>query len=65
MDACREVNNVPGVSRLTIIRSEPRGVPDVKYRFFRPLRASIATMPPALTSARPRHHSLPPAVLST
>lgn len=37
MDACREVNNVPeGVSRLTIIRSEPLGTfPDVKYRFFR------------------------------
>lgn len=37
MDACREVNNVPeGVSRLTIIRSEPQGTfPDVKYRFFR------------------------------
>lgn len=37
MDACREVNKVPeGVSRLTIIRSEPQGeFPDVKYRFFR------------------------------
>lgn len=37
MDACREVNTVPeGVSRLTIIRSEPQGTfPDVKYRFFR------------------------------
>ncbi|EAA8740156.1 cytochrome c nitrite reductase Fe-S protein [Salmonella enterica] len=37
MNACREVNNVPeGVSRLTIIRSEPQGTfPDVKYRFFR------------------------------
>ncbi|HBO21655.1 cytochrome c nitrite reductase Fe-S protein [Providencia sp.] len=37
MDACREVNQVPeGVSRLTIIRSEPIGeFPDVKYRFFR------------------------------
>ena len=37
MDACREVNKVPaGVSRLTIIRSEPIGeFPDVKYRFFR------------------------------
>ncbi|NDJ57905.1 cytochrome c nitrite reductase Fe-S protein [Enterobacteriaceae bacterium 4M9] len=37
MDACREVNRVPeGVSRLTIIRSEPIGAfPDVKYRFFR------------------------------
>lgn len=36
MDACREVNQVPeGVSRLTIIRSEPIGqFPDVKYRFF-------------------------------
>ena len=36
MDACREVNKVPeGVSRLTIIRSEPQGeFPDVKYRFF-------------------------------
>lgn len=37
MDACREVNNVPkGVSRLTIIQSEPIGeFPDVKYQFFR------------------------------
>ncbi|MGV2470627.1 4Fe-4S dicluster domain-containing protein, partial [Bacillus subtilis] len=37
MDACREVNQVPeGVSRLTIIRSEPIGqFPDIKYRFFR------------------------------
>lgn len=67
MDACREVNNVPeGVSRLTIIRSEPQGTfPEVKYRFSA-TRASIATMPPALTSARPAHHSaMPPAVLST
>ncbi|WP_348235407.1 4Fe-4S binding protein, partial [Salmonella enterica] len=33
LDACREVNNAPeGVSRLTIIRSEPqRTFPDVKY----------------------------------
>ena len=37
MEACREVNQVPaGVSRLTIIRSEPLGTfPDIKYRFFR------------------------------
>ncbi|WP_127956925.1 cytochrome c nitrite reductase Fe-S protein [Serratia microhaemolytica] len=37
MAACVEVNQVPeGVSRLTIIRSEPIGeFPDVKYRFFR------------------------------
>ncbi|MCL4115432.1 UNVERIFIED_CONTAM: hypothetical protein GTU68_027992 [Idotea baltica] len=36
-EACREVNSVPeGVSRLEIIRSEPRGVfPDVDYRFTR------------------------------
>ncbi|TGD18617.1 cytochrome c nitrite reductase Fe-S protein, partial [Salmonella enterica subsp. enterica serovar Poona] len=38
MDACREVNTVPeGVSRLTIIRSEPQGTcPEVQYRGFRP-----------------------------
>jgi protein NrfC len=37
VDACREANLVPeGVSRLSIIRSEPVGdFPDVKYRFFR------------------------------
>lgn len=54
MDACREVNKVPeGVSRLTIIRSEPQGeFPDVKYRFFRSL-ASTAIMRRALMSARP------------
>lgn len=54
MDACREVNKVPeGVSRLTIIRSEPQGeFPDVKYRFFVSL-ASTAIMRRALTSARP------------
>lgn len=36
-EACREVNSVPeGVSRLEIIRSEPRGeFPDVDYRFTR------------------------------
>jgi protein NrfC len=36
-DACREVNNVPeGVSRLDIVRSEPKGeFPDVEYRFTR------------------------------
>lgn len=54
MDACREVNKVPeGVSRLTIIRSEPQGeFPDVKYRFSVSL-ASTAIMRRALTSARP------------
>lgn len=54
MDACREVNKVPeGVSRLTIIRSEPQGeFPDVKYRFPVSL-ASTAIMRRALTSARP------------
>ncbi|XNM84636.1 4Fe-4S binding protein [Escherichia coli] len=53
MDACREVNKVPeGVSRLTIIRSQPQGeFPDVKYRFFR--SASTAIMRRALMSARP------------
>ncbi len=37
VDACRETNNVPeGVSRLEIIRSEPRGeFPDADYKFFR------------------------------
>nr|VVV04382.1 putative ferredoxin-like protein YdhX [Aliivibrio wodanis] len=36
-EACREVNSVPeGVSRLEIIRSEPKGeFPDVDYRFTR------------------------------
>ncbi|MUK63207.1 cytochrome c nitrite reductase Fe-S protein [Aliivibrio fischeri] len=36
-EACREVNSVPeGVTRLEIIRSEPRGeFPDVEYRFTR------------------------------
>ena len=54
MGACREVNKVPeGVSRLTIIRSEPQGeFPDVKYRFSVSL-ASTAIMRRALTSARP------------
>ena len=52
MDACREVNKVPeGVSRLTIIRSEPQGeFPDVKYRFF---RKSCQHCDHALTFARP------------
>ncbi|AFJ48150.1 4Fe-4S dicluster domain-containing protein [Shimwellia blattae] len=37
VEACRGANQVPeGVSRLTIIRSEPQGTfPDVRYRFFR------------------------------
>lgn len=37
VDACRETNNVPeGVTRLEIIRSEPRGeFPDADYKFFR------------------------------
>ncbi len=37
VDACRETNNVPeAVSRLEIIRSEPRGeFPDADYKFFR------------------------------
>ncbi len=58
MDACREVNTVPeGVSRLTIIRGLFQDVfPDVKS-FLPPLQSSIATMPPALTFARPAHHS--------
>lgn len=67
MDACREVNTVPeGVSRLTIIRSEPQGTfPDVKYRFFRH-SCQHCDHAPALTSARRGHHSaMPPAVLST
>lgn len=53
MDACREVNNVPeGVSRLTIIRSEPQGTfPDVKYRFFRH-SCQHCDHAPALTFAR-------------
>lgn len=53
MDACREVNNVPeGVSRLTIIRSEPLGTfPDVKYRFFRH-SCQHCDHAPVLTSAR-------------
>lgn len=53
MDACREVNTVPeGVSRLTIIRSEPQGTfPDVKYRFFRH-SCQHCDHAPALTSAR-------------
>lgn len=36
-EACREVNSVPeGVTRLEIIRSEPKGeFPDVEYRFTR------------------------------
>lgn len=64
MDACREVNQVPeGVSRLTIIRSEPQGTfPDVKYQFFRH-SCSTATMRPASMFARPGPHSaMPPAV---
>lgn len=54
MDACREVNKVPeGVSRLTIIRSEPQGeFPDVKYRFFRK-SCQHCVMRRALMSARP------------
>lgn len=67
MDACREVNNVPeGVSRLTIIRSEPQGTfPDVKYRFFRH-SCQHCDHAPALTFARRGHHSaMPPVVLST
>lgn len=54
MDACREVNQVPeGVSRLTIIRSEPIGTfPDVKYRFS-VIPASTAIMHLVLTCVLP------------
>ena len=52
MDACREVNKVPeGVSRLTIIRSEPQGeFPDVKYRFFRKSCQHCDRAPPVRTA---------------